>query len=145
MSFQIGQSFKPFTFVIEQSKIDELMLALRDDNPQFKGLGSGRTPVPPTFLSTSIQTLVNGQNPVDALGVNRRRALHAGQEYEYLEPIFIGDRLTGRTILSDVVEKQGRAGRMRYLTLETRFSRDGTDVVIVRNRVAERLGDEVSS
>jgi hypothetical protein len=140
MSYTIGQGFEPFTFVIEKSKIDELCFALRDDNPIYREEG-GRIPVPPTFLNSSIQTRITGVNPVDALGVSRRNALHAGQEYEFVQPVFIGDRLTGRTTLTAVVEKQGRAGRVRFLTLETRFSRDGAEVAIVRNRVAERLRD----
>jgi hypothetical protein len=144
MSYAIGRGFEPFSFVIEQSKVDELCFALRDDNPLFKGSAQGRIPVPPTFLNSSIQTLITGSNPVDALGVSRRRALHAGQEYEYLQPIFVGDRLTGSTTLTEVIEKQGRAGRVRFLTLETRFSRDGIDVAVVRNRVAERLGEETA-
>jgi acyl dehydratase len=140
---QVGRAFDPFSFVIEQAKVDELCFALHDDNPAFKG-GARRVPLPPTFLNSSIQTGITGSNPVDALGVSRKRALHAGQEYEYLQPIFVGDRLNGRTTLTGVVEKQGRAGRVRYLTLETRFSRDGVEVAVVRNRVAERLADEVS-
>ena len=143
MTYLVGRTFDPFSFVIEQSKIDELCFALRDDNPLFKG-GAARVPVPPTFLNSSIQTRITGSNPVDALGVSRKRALHAGQEYQYLQPIFVGDTLTGRTTLTDVVEKKGRTGRVRFLTLETRFSRDGLEVAVVRNRIAERLGDEVT-
>ncbi|MGD9946741.1 MAG: MaoC family dehydratase N-terminal domain-containing protein [Burkholderiaceae bacterium] len=136
---EIGRRFAPFSFVVEQAKVDELCLALHDDNPVFKR-GAGRTPVPPTFLNSSIQTLVTGSNPVDVLGISRRRALHAGQEYEYLQPIHIGDTLQGVTTLTEVVDKQGRNGAVRFLTLETRFERDGELVAVVRNRVAERLG-----
>jgi hypothetical protein len=141
MGYEVGRTFEPFSFVIEQSKIDELCHALRDDNPLFRR-SDRRTPVPPTFLNSSIQTLITGANPVDLLGVSRQRALHAGQDYEYLQPIHVGDTLQGRTTLTRVDEKSGRSGRLRFLTLETRFERDGVTVAVVRNRVAERLGQD---
>jgi hypothetical protein len=140
MTYEIGRSFAPFSFVIDQAKVDELCFALRDDSPVYRR-GDGRVPVPPTFLNSSIQTMVTGANPVDLLGVSRQRALHAGQDYAYLQPLYVGDALTGRTTLTEVVEKAGRSGRVRFLTLETRFERDGVEVAVVRNRVAERLGD----
>lgn len=139
MQDQIGRSFEPFSFVVDQAKVDELCHALRIDDPAYRR-GSAPVEVPPTFLNSSIQTLVTGSNPVDVLGISRRRALHAGQEYEYIQPVFVGDTLNGRTTLTEVVEKQGRSGRVRFLTLETRFERDGVLVAVVRNRVAERLG-----
>jgi hypothetical protein len=147
MSYPIGQTFPPFSFVVEQAKVDELCFALKDDNPIYKRAIDGAAPaeVPPTYLNSSIQTLVTGQNPVDVLGISRRRALHAGQEYEYMHPIHVGDRLEGRTTLTEVVEKEGRSGTVRFITLETRFSRDGVDVAVVKNKVAERVGAKVAA
>jgi hypothetical protein len=136
-----GRTFDPFTFVVEQSKVDELCFALRDEPARYRQ-PDGRVLVPPTFLNSSIQTFVTGRNPVDVLGISRRRALHAGQEYEYRQPIYVGDVLHGRTELTEVVEKEGRGGRVRFLTLETRFERDGVEVAVVRNRVAERLSPQ---
>jgi len=141
-----GTRFDDFTFRIEASKVDELCYALRDHNPEYRDAGvavaAGHRgiPVPPTFLNSSIQAGITGVNPVDALGISRRRALHAGQEYEYLMPIYVGDVLTGTTTLTEVSEKEGRSGKLRFLTLETRFRRDGDEVAVVRNRVVERLG-----
>ena len=135
--FMIGRSFEPFAFVIDQAKVDELCFALRDTNPLFKR--SERTPIPPTFLNSSIQTFITGRNPVDLLGISRRRALHAGQSYEYLADVYVGDALVGQTVLTQVVEKKGRTGVVRFITLETRFTRDGQEVVVVQNRVAQRM------
>ena len=140
-----GTRFDDFTFRIEASKVDELCYALRDRNPEYRDAGVAAAghrgiPVPPTFLNSSIQAGITGVNPVDALGISRRRALHAGQEYEYLMPIYVGDVLTGTTTLTEVSEKEGRSGKLRFLTLETRFRRDGDEVAVVRNRVVERLG-----
>lgn len=135
--YPIGRRFAPFSFVVEQAKVDELCLALRDDDPAYRR-GAAPTPIPPTFLNTSIQTLVTGRNPVDELGISRRHALHAGQSYEYLAQIHVGDQLTGQTTLTEVIEKQGRAGTVHYLTLQTSFEREGVPVAIVCNRVAVR-------
>ena len=146
MPIAIGTRFDAFTFRVEASKVEELCYALRDRNPEYRDAAAAQAaghrgvPVPPTFLNSSIQTGITGVNPVDAMGISRRRALHAGQDYEYLAPIHVGDLLTGRTTLTEMTEKEGRSGKLRFLTLETRFSRDGVEVAIVRNRVVERLG-----
>lgn len=145
-----GTRFDEFTFRIEASKVDELCFALRERGAEYRdpaaaaAAGHRGVPVPPTFLNSSIQAGITGINPVDALGISRSRALHAGQEYEYLAPIYVGDLLTGRTTLTELSEKSGRSGKLRFLTLETRFLRDGEEVVVVRNRVVERLGREPS-
>ena len=143
-----GTVFDAFSFRVEASKVDELCWALREADPVYRDLAAARAaghqgvPVPPTFLNSSIQAGITGVNPVDVMGISRKRALHAGQEYEYLQPIHVGDLLTGRTTLTEVSEKKGRSGKLRFLTLETRFRRDGVEVAVVRNRVVERLGAE---
>ena len=143
-----GMAFEQFSFRVEASKVDELCWALREQSPLYRDEAAARAaghagiPVPPTFLNSSIQAGVTGVNPVDAMGISRKRALHAGQEYEYLRPIHVGDVLVGRTTLTEVTEKSGRSGRLRFLTLETRFSREGVEVAVVRNKVVERLGRE---
>jgi acyl dehydratase len=145
---QQGAVFDEFSFRIEASKVDELCFALRERSAEYRDLAIARAaghqgiPVPPTFLNSSIQAGITGVNPVDLMGISRKRALHAGQEYEYLQPIHVGDVLTGRTTLTEVREKTGRSGRLRFLTLETVFRRNGVDVAVVRNRVVERLGTE---
>lgn len=146
MQASVGTTFKEFTFRVEASKVDELCFALRDHDSIYRdpalapASGQPAVPVPPTFLNTSIQTGITGLNPVDAMGISRSRALHAGQSYEYLAPVYVGDVLTGRTTLTEVTEKEGRSGRLRFLTLETRFRRAGVEVAVVCNRVVERLG-----
>lgn len=146
----IGQRFDAFTFRIEASKVEELCFALRDGNAVYRdekvarAAGHPAIPVPPTFLNSSIQTSITGSNPVDAMGISRSRALHAGQEYEFLAPLYVGDELTGRTTLVSVTEKEGRSGKLRFLVLETRFTRDGVEVAVVRNKVVERLGRSAS-
>lgn len=143
-----GTVFDEFSFRIEASKVAELCFALRERDPVYRdaaaaaAAGHRGIPVPPTFLNSSIQAGVTGVNPVDVMGISRSRALHAGQDYEYLQPIHVGDLLTGRTTLTEVSEKAGRSGRLRFFTLETRFRRDGAEVAVVRNRVVERLGRE---
>ncbi|MEZ5653183.1 MAG: MaoC family dehydratase N-terminal domain-containing protein [Burkholderiaceae bacterium] len=146
MSYETGRRFQPFTFVVDQAKVQEICQALHDPNPIYRdaaaarAAGYARIPAPPTFLNSSIQTLIIGVNPVDSLGISRRRALHAGQDYEYHAMPCVGDRLTGQTTLTEVTRKSGRSGDIVFLTLETRFTRDDELVAVVRNRVAERLG-----
>jgi hypothetical protein len=72
---------------------------------------------------------------VDKLGLDIKRVLAGGSEWEYLAPIRIGDRLRGARVMTGVEEKEG----MRLFALETRFRRvgDGETVVIQRDTIIE--------
>jgi acyl dehydratase len=59
--------------------------------------------------------------------------LNGGDRFEYLVPIFIGDRITSRIKLLDAREKQGSSGSLLILTFETTYvNQDGE--VAVRQR-----------
>lgn len=131
----IGKQFRSFTFTVERAKVEELLYALGRE-------GSESTIVPPTFLNSSIQTSINGLNPVEGMGISRARALHAGQEYRYLDLVYFGDVLTGRTVVAGAEEKEGRSGLLRFYDLETTFTRDERPVIVVNTRVAERVAEE---
>ena len=69
-----------------------------------------------------------------SLGLNLLKILHAGQEYEYLGEIKTGDTLTARGRISDVYEKEGKAGgTMLFIVSENTFTNQrGEDVLIAR-------------
>lgn len=133
----IGRKFEAFEFTIDRAKVEELLFALgREDGDS--------TVVPLTFLNSSIQTSITGLNPVEGMGISRARALHAGQEYRYLDLVYIGDRLTGQTVLVGIDEKTGKSGVLRFFDLETTFLRGGQPVVIVNTKVVVRDDPEAA-
>ena len=67
------------------------------------------------------------------------RAMAGGTEVEYMRPIRPGDRLTRRSKVTDMTERQGRTGPLVFTTIETTY-RDEKDepVVIVRSTSISR-------
>lgn len=140
--------FPPFTFVVERTRVRQLAQALQDDNPVYvdpevaASYGLAGIPAPPLFLQNNIQSDITGVQPVDSMGIDRSRAMHAGQEYEYLAPVVVGDVLTGRTRCTSVSEKEGRSGMLRFITYESDFmSSADIHVARVTTRVVERLDE----
>jgi len=58
---------------------------------------------------------------------------NAGSETEWLEPVYLGEQLSTRTRITDIVARQGKAGLGIYITQEEQlFNSDGR-VVLRRN------------
>lgn len=113
-------------FTVEDGKLREFARAL--------GSEWDRASVPLTFV------VVAGHHRdqaamIETLGLDIRRVVVGGSEWEYFAPVVPGDRLRGARVLTGIEAKP----RMRLLTLETRFERvsDGERVVVQRDTVIE--------
>jgi hypothetical protein len=106
---KLGARMKPLTFTVEAGKIREFARAIRDDNPVYHG---ERPPAPLTFLRTFLNHGDNLQDSFAEIGVDIRRILHGGQEFEYLEPVLAGDVLTVTATFTDYYTKPGKRGGM---------------------------------
>jgi acyl dehydratase len=116
---------------VERGKIMEFARAILDENPVYF---EEDAPAPPTFtMATAHWPTAGGGGGAKLadLGLDLLRVLHAGQEYEYLGEIKAGDKLTSRSVISDVSEKEGkRGGTMTFITSETTFTNQrGEDVL----------------
>lgn len=130
----VGTEMGGSQMVVELGKVREFAKAILDDDPAY---GTESPPIPPTFTMAMAHWPApsGGQGAALAnLGLDLLRILHAGQEYEYLRPIEVGDVLTTRSRISDVSEKEGRkGGTLTFITSETTFSNQrGEDVLIAR-------------
>jgi acyl dehydratase len=109
-------------FPVEEGKVREFAIAVGD-----RDLRS----VPPTF-STVAGHWRDQAAMVALLGLDLRRVVVGGSEWEYHAPLVIGDRLRGRRVVKAVEEKQSARGPMKLFTLETRFERANGDLVVVQ-------------
>jgi acyl dehydratase len=109
-------------FPVEEGKVREFAIAVG---------GSDLRSVPPTF-STVAGHWRDQAAMVALLGLDLRRVVVGGSEWEYHAPLAIGDRLRGRRVVKAVEEKQGARGPMKVVTLETRFERGNGDLVVVQ-------------
>ncbi len=130
----IGTEMGGATMQVERGKVMEFARAILDENPAYFGEDP---PVPLTYTMASAHWPAptgGGGARLANLGLNLLKILHAGQEYEYLGEIKVGDTLTSRSQISDVYEKDGKAGgKMTFITSETTFSNQrGEDVLVAR-------------
>jgi hypothetical protein len=119
---------------VERGKVMEFARAISDENPAYFGEDP---PVPLTFSMVSAHWPAptgGGGSKLASLGLDLLKILHAGQEYEYLGEVKVGDALTTRSKISDVYEKEGKAGgKMTFVTSETTFANQrGEDVLVAR-------------
>ena len=118
----IGLESDPITYEIEKGHIARFAEAIGDENPiysdEIKARNSkyGGIIAPPTFY----RALRPGSLPETAESPFTRN-LDAGSDWEFFEPIRPGDRITVTIKLADVVEREGRLGKMIIITRETRY------------------------
>jgi hypothetical protein len=130
----IGTEMGGSTMVVERGKIMEFARAILDENPAYF---SEDPAVPLTYTMASAHWPAptgGGGSKLASLGLNLLKILHAGQEYEYLGEIKAGDTLTSRSRISDVYEKDGKAGgKMVFVVSENTFTNQrGEDVLLAR-------------
>ena len=130
----VGTEMGGSWMMVEQGKIREFAKAILDENPAYQG---DDPPVPPTYTMAMAHWPApqGGQGAgLSKLGLDLLRVLHGGQEYEYLGEIKVGDKLTTKSRISDVYEKEGkRGGTLTFVTSETTFTNQrGEDVLIAR-------------
>lgn len=130
----VGTEMGGSWMMVERGKIREFAKAILDDNPAYD---ADDPPVPPTFSMAIAHWPApqGGQGAsLSKLGLDLLRVLHGGQEYEYLGEIKEGDKLTTRSRISDVYEKEGKkGGTLTFVTSETTFTNQrGEDVLIAR-------------
>jgi len=143
----LGMEFEEYSFPVEQGKIKEFVQAIGDTNPVYvssevaKQQGYRNVITPPTFGSCiefwggpGFEVLMK------KLEVNPVMILHAEQDFEYLGEINPGDVITAKTKISNVFHKEGKAGAMNFITLETSYFNQKVEKVLVSHMViVERL------
>ena len=145
-SVKKGMRLWAFTYPVERCKIAELAMAIGDSNPLYfdpdeaRAQGYPDVVAPPTF-----GTLVNlwggpgFGDLMEKLGANPLKVLHGGQEYEYQGFIHPGDVLRATIDVADAYAKEGRAGTMHFVVLETTaVNQRGETVLVGRSTIVER-------
>ncbi|MFC6837860.1 FAS1-like dehydratase domain-containing protein [Halomarina ordinaria] len=137
---------------VEPGKVQEFAAAIHDPNPLYRDPDTARdagldhVPAPPTFLRTWYFQRYRPEGVgIDFgfdLGLDPRHTIHGQQRYEYDQPVFVGDTLSGKTTLADVYQRMGsRGGTMTFAVFETTFTAaDGTRVARVENTRIETEG-----
>ncbi|MFH1625856.1 MAG: MaoC family dehydratase N-terminal domain-containing protein [Pseudomonadota bacterium] len=133
----IGKEYPEFSFEVEKGKVREFARATGDKSPVFydekaaKEEGFQGLALPPTFAT--VFTMAGGLMNImlDDLKMNLAKLLHGGQQYEYFKPIKPGDTITGKVKIANVFEKTGKAGTMDFVVLETTYTNQNGEKVLI--------------
>ncbi len=141
----IGRTFTPVTARVEPGRLRYFLNVLGETNPVYrdpaaaKAAGFSATPVPPTYLFCL--EFMDSEKPfemLEALAMDLSKILHGEQKFVYHAPVVVGDVLTFRSEVADVVQKKG--GAMTLITVATRVTNqngehvaDAVRVVVERN------------
>jgi hypothetical protein len=97
--------------LVEAGHVRRFCEAVGDDDPRW------REEAPPTFV-----VALGGETPQIPEALEYGRGwLNGGDRFEYREPVRIGDRITTRTVLTDVYEKTGSSGSLLFLVFDTEY------------------------
>ena len=144
----LGQTLPQALVTIERGPVEQFARAVHDPNPVYFSAaeagasGFGDVPIPPTYLFAAQhwgafaelqpQTESTPMSLVELIAALRDgkagMILHGGQEFEYLDSIWVGDTLEVRGVVESAETKpssdDGRAG-MSVLVVRTEYRRRG--------------------
>lgn len=125
-----GYVFPPFAVRPDKALAEKLL--------RGQGAAADLETVPPTYM-IFLRGETRGANLFEALGIDRKRALHGGQRYEWYKPVAWDEDLTVTATVETITEKQGRSGKIWFADVALDYARaDGTRVLREITRLIER-------
>ncbi|MEU4572273.1 MaoC family dehydratase N-terminal domain-containing protein [Nonomuraea sp. ATR24] len=130
-------------YEVSRVKIREFAAAIGDNNPVYRDREAARAAghpdviAPPTFpIVFSLQS--GGEALADPdLGLNFAMVVHGEQRFEYVRPVYAGDRLVVTATITDIRS----AGRNELLTVRSDVTTvEGEPVCTTYNTIVERGG-----
>ncbi len=126
----IGLESSPVTMEVEKGAIARFAEAIGDPNPVYNDEAAARKSqygglvAPPTFLRS-----VRGVNLELPFDLSFSRRLDGGSDWEYFQPVRVGDRITAVARISELTERSGRLGAMVFMTTVTTYTNQFDEVV----------------
>jgi len=129
---KIGEEWEPRVYEIEKGMIQRFVQAIDDPNPLWqdeeyaKKSQYGGIIAPPTFILIigfeQIQQQVSQSIPY-------RTVLHAATDLECYQPIRPGEVVTVTTKIANIRERQGKMGKMAFITFENTYKNQRQELV----------------
>ncbi|MCX5851271.1 MAG: MaoC family dehydratase N-terminal domain-containing protein [Deltaproteobacteria bacterium] len=143
---KVGSKYAPMSWEVERGKIRELAKAIGDPNPIYQDKeaaikeGYKDSPAPPTFLTVPMMWSDRMPTVINDLKINFMMVLHGEEEYEYYQPIYPGDVITGTPVVAKAEEKVSKSGaKMDMVTIEILYTNQrGEKVAKARSLLVER-------
>ena len=139
----IGKEYPAFTVEVEKRWLRSFAEALGETNPVYfdeaaaRSAGYRSLPAPPTFPFAMIMDANQSFMILDELGIDKRRAMHGEQSFDYHADLCAGDVVTGRQKVVDIYDKKN--GALEFLVTEIRLENQrGEHVCDLRTTVVVR-------
>ena len=139
----IGKSYKTISMVIKEEDVVSFSKATKQEDEIFsdkivaQNKGFPNIVCPPTYL-ISIGMKMNILNAcLEDLGIGLEKILHAGQDFNYLDLVFVHDIITMETIFKNAYEKN--EGKLVFLVYESKFyNQNEVEVCVMNNTLLVR-------
>jgi acyl dehydratase len=119
---KLGVEWEPWSYPIEREMVRRFTRAVGDPNP----LWQEGTVAPPTFvLAIGFEQFVDevmSLAPFDTV-------LMGGTELECYHPIKTGDEITVVFKISNLRQRQGKMGKMAFMTFDSTYKNQGQELV----------------
>jgi len=130
----VGLEGPAFDLMIERGKVREFARATQSRNPEY--LDEAEPPIPPTFLVTvAFWQPPEAAQLFDKLDIDNRRLLHGEQEFLFTgRPPRAGTRLTARTRVEEIYEKEGKKGGTMTFVVNVTDFHDADGQLVAQSR-----------
>lgn len=141
-SKHIGHQFKTTFLEVEKGRIRAFAEAIGATDPihfdeaAARAAGYATIVAPPTFLT--VAEMERGADPdcdlPGYLGLDLSKFLHGEQAYQYLLPVYAGDRLEVSCFIKDIYSKRG--GELQFIVLELQYRKASGELAAVSHSTA---------
>ena len=139
----IGKSYKTISMVIKEEDVVSFSKATKQEDEIFynkivaQNEGFPNIVCPPTYL-ISIGMKMNILNEcLEDLGMGLEKILHAGQEFNYSDLVFVQDKISMETIFKNAYKKNG--GSLMFFVYESKFyNQNEVEVCVMNNTLLVR-------
>ena len=139
----IGKSYRTISLVIKEEDVVYFSEATKQEDEIFfnkivaQNKGFPNIVCPPTYL-ISIGMKKNILNEcLEDLGIGLEKILHAGQEFNYSDLVFVQDKLSMETIFKNAYEKD--EGKLMFFVYESKFyNQNEVEVCVMNNTLLMR-------
>ena len=139
----IGKSYKTISLVIKEEDVVSFSEATKQEDEIFfnktvaQNKGFPNIVCPPTYLISIGMKNNILNNCLEDLGIGLEKILHAGQEFNYSDLVFVGDKISMKTIFKNAYEKN--EGKLMFFVYESRFyNQNKVEVCVMNNTLLMR-------
>ena len=139
----IGKSYSTISMVIKEEDVISFSEATKQEDEIFfnkivaQNKGFPNVVCPPTYLISIGMKKNILKECLEDLGIGIEKILHAGQEFNYSDLVFVQDKISMETIFKNAYEKN--EGKLMFYVYESKFyNQNKVEVCVMKNTLLVR-------